>query len=193
MSIPEAELIDRSKAGDQQAISELFHRHYSASVRLAYGILRHADDAQDAVQAGFFLAFRRLENFRGEASFKTWITRIVVNCCLLQLREARRRTNWVRLEERNGVRGMDLLPSHGPTPEKFTWCREISSAFSAAVARLPEHLREAYTLFAISGMSLREVAETLDLSISATKTRLFRARAGIRMSLRPVWTDRRAR
>jgi DNA-directed RNA polymerase specialized sigma24 family protein len=61
------------------------------------------------------------------------------------------------------------------------------------VARLPEHLREAYTLFAISGLSLREVAETLGLTISATKTRLFRARAGIRMSLEPVCALRRAR
>ena len=113
----ETELIAQSRQGDQAAIAELFHRHYPSTVRLAYGILRHADDAQDAAQAGFFLAFRRLDNFRGEASFKTWITRIVVNCCLLQLREARRRVTWVRLEERNGTRGPDTFPSSAPTPE----------------------------------------------------------------------------
>jgi RNA polymerase sigma-70 factor (ECF subfamily) len=189
----EAELIAQSKQGDQEAIAELFRSHYASSVRLAYSILRHPDDAQDAVQAGFFLAFRRLGDFRGEASFKTWISRIVVNCCLLQLREARRRATWVGLEGRNGTQGTELMPSQTPTPEKSAWCREISSAFFAAVARLPKHLRDTYTLFEISGLSLREVATALGLTIAATKTRLFRARAGLRISLQPVWSLRRAR
>lgn len=189
-TIPETELIAKSKQGDQDSIAELFRRHYTPALGLACGILRHHDDAQDAVQAGFFLAFSRLSSFREEASFKTWITRIVVNCCLLQLREARRRVNWVRLEDRNGI---DVFPCHAPTPEKSTWCGEISSAFSTAVQKLPEHLRETYTLFTVSGMSLQEVAGTLGLTISATKTRLFRARAGIRTSLKPVWSGRRAR
>ncbi len=150
------------------------------------GILHHSDEAQDAVQVAYFLAFRRLDNFRGESSFKTWIGRIVVNCCLLQLREARRRMNWVQLDPQRA----DLIASHGLTPEKTAWGREISTAFSSAVARLPEHLRETYTLFAISGLSLREVAVAMGLSISATKTRLFRARAGLRSSLQPVWGGR---
>jgi RNA polymerase sigma-70 factor (ECF subfamily) len=141
----------------------------------------------------YFLALRRLETFRGEASFKTWISRIVVNCCLLQLREARRRASWVRLDDRRGNIGPTILPSHAPTPERATWSREISSAFSAAVAKLPKHLRDAYTLFEISGMSLAEVASKLELSVSATKTRVFRARAGIRRSLQPVWSGRGAR
>jgi RNA polymerase sigma-70 factor (ECF subfamily) len=188
---PEAELIDRSRDGDQDSIAELFRRHYPASLKLACGILRHNDDAQDAVQVAYFLAFRRLDNFRGDASFKTWISRIVVNCCLLQLREARRRVTWVQLEDRNGSQGPDIMPSHGLSPEKSAWCRELSSAFSSAVARLPRHLRETYMLFAVSGLSLREVAEAMGLSISATKTRLFRARAGLRMSLQPVWSGRR--
>jgi len=189
---PEALLITHCRQGNQQAIAELIRRHYNASLQLASGILHHTEDAEDAVQVAYFVALRRIGDFRGEASFKTWISRIVVNCCLLQMREARRRMTWVRLEDRNGVQGPDILPSPAPTPEKITWCREISSAFSAAVARLPTHLREAYTLFAISGLSLQEVAQTLGLTVSATKTRLFRARAGIRTTLQPVWHGRNA-
>jgi RNA polymerase sigma-70 factor, ECF subfamily len=190
--ILEADLIACARQGDERAIAELFRRHYGSSLRLARGILRQHDDAQDAVQTGFFLAFRRLGDFRGAASFKTWITRIVVNCCLLQLREARRKVAWVQLEDRYETPVIDTLSSPVPTPEKSAWCSEISSAFSVAVARLPKHQREVYTLFAISGMSLREVATALGLTVPATKTRLFRARAGIRMSLRPVWSVRRA-
>ena len=167
----EAELIAQSKQGDQEAIAELFRSHYASSVRLAYSILRHPDDAQDAVQ----------------------LVQAAVVDGLLQLREARRRATWVGLEGRNGTQGTELMPSQTPTPEKSAWCREISSAFFAAVARLPKHLRDTYTLFEISGLSLREVATALGLTIAATKTRLFRARAGLRISLQPVWSLRRAR
>jgi len=190
--ILESDLIARSKEGDEHAITELFRRHYAASLRIAFGILRNPEDAQDAVQSGYLLAYRNLAGFRGEGGFKTWITRIIMNSCFLQLREARRRVNWVGIESRNGMGLGDVLPSRAPTPEKSAWCRELSSAFSNAVARLPKHLREPYTLFAISGMPLREVATVLGLTPSATKTRLFRARAGIRISLRPVWIPKRA-
>lgn len=184
--IIESDLIARSKQGDQHAIAELFRCHYTPSLRLAYGILRNPEDAQDAVQAGYLLAYRNLPRFRGEGSFKTWISRIVMNSCFVQLREARRRVTCV------GMGLGEVLPSPTPTPEKSAWCRELSSAFSHAVARLPKHLREPYTLFAISGLPLREVAMALGLTLSNTKTRLFRARAGIRISLRPVWSPKRA-
>lgn len=189
----EATLIAESKQGDQRAIAELVGRHYPASLQVARGFLRHTEDAQDAVQMAYFLALRSLETFRGEASFRTWISRIVMNCCLLQLREARRRKTWVCLDGRQGGHGADLLPSRAPTPEKTAWGHEISSAFSSAVASLPKHLRDAYTLFEISGQSLAEVASALGLSVPATKTRVFRARAGIRRSLQPVWSSRRGR
>jgi RNA polymerase sigma-70 factor (ECF subfamily) len=186
-------LIGQSKQGDQRAMEELVNRHYPASLQFARGFLRYTEDAQDAVQVAYFMAFRRLEAFRGEASFRTWITRIVVNCCLAQRRETRRKRTRVQPNDRNGMSELDILPSCAPTPEKATWCREISTAFSAAVARLPAHLRETYTLFEIAGLSLAEVASALGLSISATKTRVFRARAGVRKSLQPVWSGRRGR
>src|SRR5271170_6949569 len=135
---PEAELIAISKQGHQEAIAELFRRHYPSSLRLAAGILRQRDDAQDAVQTAYFLAFRRLEHFRGEASFKTWISRIVLNCSLRQLRDPARRAIWVELEDRNGVQGADLLASQTPNPERSTSCAEMAAALSKAVGRLPK-------------------------------------------------------
>ncbi len=185
----ESELIANSREGDTDAIAELFHRHYPSSMRVALNILRHEDDAQDAVQAAYFMAFRRLEKFRGDASFKTWLTRIVVNCCLLHLRDARHRLKWVQLEDWNGVQGP---ASQFSNPEQHAWSREIGSAFSTAIARLPRHLREPYTLFAVSELPLKEIATALGLTMAATKTRLFRARAWMRTSLEPVWAGARA-
>ena len=186
----EATLIDRSKRGDQNAIGELFRRHYSQALKVATAILRRDEDARDAVQSAFLLAFRRIGSFRGESSFKTWITRIVVNCCLLQLR-TRNRATLVQFEDRNGSCGSDALISKSPTPEVSAWCSEVGAAVSRAVSMLPKHLQEPYTLFTFSGCPLEEVAALLGLTVAATKTRLFRARAGMRMSLQPIWAGRR--
>jgi RNA polymerase sigma-70 factor (ECF subfamily) len=190
---PEIELIELSKLGDQAAIAELFGRHYPASLRLARGILRGEDESQDAVQVAYISAFQHIQNFRGDASFKTWITRIVVNCCLMQIRESSRRVTWLNLDDLRGWPGSNILACPAPTPEKAAWSKEISSAFSDAISRLPKHLREVYALHAVSGLSLREVAGKLGLTVPATKTRLFRARHRMRVRLQPMWLDARPR
>jgi RNA polymerase sigma-70 factor (ECF subfamily) len=186
----ELDLITYGKHGDKAAMAELFSRYYSSSLRLARGILRSEEDSQDAVQVAYFSAFRHLHSFRGDACFKTWITRIVMNCCLMQLRERRRRIACTNLDDLQGGRGADTLASAAPTPEKYTWRREITSAISHAVSRLPKPQREVYNLSA-SGLAVREIAAMLGLTVPATKTRLFRARAGVRLHLSPVWRDTR--
>jgi RNA polymerase sigma-70 factor (ECF subfamily) len=97
--------------------------------------------------------------------------------------------NWVQLEDWHGVPGQ---ASPFSSPEQQAWSGEIGSAFSTAIARLPRHLREPYTLFTVSELSLQEIAVTLGLTMAATKTRLFRARAWMRTSLQPVWAGARA-
>ena len=184
----EIELIALGRQGDQAALAELFTRYYPSCLRVARGILRSHDDCQDAVQAAFLLAFRHLRRFRGEACFKTWITRIVVNCCLMQLRDARRRASWVQLEDLDGGRGPDVLASRSPSPEAATWSGEIASALAEAFDSLPKKLSEAYGLYAASDLSLKEVAAELGLTLPATKTRLSRARAGMRRHLKPIWS-----
>jgi len=186
---PELELIAQCKQGDQAAIDELFGRHYPSSLRLARGILRSEDESQDAVQVAYFAAFRHLHRFRGEACFKTWITRIVVNCCLMQLRQPWRRMTWVSLENMDGGWTAEALSSAIPTPEKTAFRQEMSAAVSDAVMKLPKHLRDVITLYSLSDLSLKEVASILCLTIPATKTRLFRARARLRMRLQPAWSD----
>jgi RNA polymerase sigma-70 factor (ECF subfamily) len=180
---PEVELIAQGKQGDQTALSELFGRHYASSLRVARRILRSWDEAQDAVQTAYFSAFQHLNGFREDASFKTWISRIVVNCCLMQLRERGRRNSWVRFEDLGGGLGSESLASPAPTPEKATWYVEIGSAFTDAASKLPKHLREVYTLHSVSGLSAQEVATALGITLSAAKMRLFRANAGVRLQL----------
>jgi RNA polymerase sigma-70 factor (ECF subfamily) len=184
----EFELISHGQKGDRDAIAELFGRHYASSLRLARGILRSEEDSQDAVQVAYSSAFQHIHSFRGDACFKTWITRIVVNCCLMQLRERRRHVGCVYLDDLQGGRGADTLSCPAPTPEKSTWRGEITSAISRAVSRLPKPQREVYALSA-AGLGVQEIATRLGLTVPAAKTRLFRARAGVRSHLKPVWRD----
>ena len=190
---PEPELIADCKRGDKIAMTELFGRHYASSLRLARGILRSEEESQDAVQSAYVSALRYLHSFRGDATFKTWITRIVTNQCLVRLHERRRRRGWVSLDDLGRSVGLTMLASAVPTPEKATLCQEIASALSEAAASLPKPLREVFVLCAFSDLSLKEAAAALGLTVSATKTRLFRANARMRSHLQPVWSDVRIR
>jgi RNA polymerase sigma-70 factor (ECF subfamily) len=154
-------------------MNELFARHYKSSFQTALGILRSSEDSQDAVQSAYCSAFRNFHKFRGESSFKTWITRIVVNCCLMQLRE--RRTRPQRALD-------DLLPvleSHAPTPDVLCYQAELRSVHMKAVARLPKTLRDVYTASEICGVAFPEVVEQMGLTTAAAKSRLLRARRSV--------------
>lgn len=187
--IPEIELIADGKRGDQAAIAELFRRHYPLSLRVASGILRSPEESQDAVQTAYLSAFSHLQSFRGDCCFKTWITRIVLNRCFITVRSAWRRATFVDLEKLVGNRGLDSLASSVPSPEKSAWCQEIASAHSHGLAKLPKHYRDVYTLCVISGLPLDEAAKKLGVTLANAKTRLFRARAAMRLRLDPVWRE----
>ena len=185
----EPELIAACKLGDNAAVTELLGKHYASSLRLARGILRSEEESQDAVQSAYFSALRHMRSFRGDATFKTWITRIVMNECLVRLRERRRQRHWVSVDDWGLSAELNILASTAPTPEKFTLCQEIASALSDAASILPKPLREVFALCVFSGRSLEEAATALGLTIGATKTRLFRARARMRAHLKHVWPD----
>jgi RNA polymerase sigma-70 factor (ECF subfamily) len=184
--ITESELIALGKLGETAAVGELFERHYKTSLTVARRMLCSEAESEDAVQSAYCSAFQHLGSFRNDAQFKTWITRIVVNRCLMTIREP-----WRRIT-RGGRALLDDISQHDfvsltLSPEKLAWRREVSAAHDLAISRLPEHLRAAYSLYAVSDMSVAEVAKALGLTLAATKSRIFRARCTMRTSLERVW------
>ncbi len=165
-----------------EAVNELFARHYDVCFRVAYRILRSKEDSEDAVQTAYYSAFRNLHKFRGEASFKTWVTRIVVNCCLAQLRRRRARP-WVPLDDAD--RALSAIESHA-TPEALCGLSELRAAHASVASRLPRRLRDVYVPCAISGLELPGVAQSLGLTAVAAKARFFRARRKVEDSLQSV-------
>jgi RNA polymerase sigma-70 factor, ECF subfamily len=188
----ETELIAEGQRGEQAAISELFKRHYPSSLRVANRILRSEEDSRDAVQSAFLSAFLHLHSFRGNSTFKTWLGRIVVNQCLMCLRRPERRMGWVDLESLYESGSAHRLTSPMLTPEKSALCGELGAALADGVSKLPEPLREVFSLYAGSGFSLKEVALRLGLTLPAVKTRLFRANLRMRSHLQPTWSDWRS-
>lgn len=177
----EVERIAACRRGDRVAISELFEQHYPSSLRIARRILRSEQEALDAVQSAYLAALRHLQNFRGDAAFKTWISRIVTNQCLMVIRQSKSHYHYTSLDSA----AEPVSPFSNPEESAFR--QEIASALAMAAARLPKRLYEAFRLYSFSGFTIQEVAAATGLTVPAAKTRIFRANLRMREHLQPVW------
>jgi len=184
---PEPQLVADARNGNRDAIAELFRRHYPHSTAVARRILPAQEEFLDAVQSAYLSAFRNLQSFRGDASFKTWITRIVLNQCLMRLRESRRHRFTLSLDllGRDGTPRSIAVDSR--TPENLALRAEIENAVAEAVSKLPKGLSDLLTRCSVSGLSIRDTADALGLTVQATKTRLFRARLQLRQELQKAF------
>jgi RNA polymerase sigma-70 factor (ECF subfamily) len=184
---PEPLLVGEARNGNTEAIAELFRRHYTHSITVARRILPAQEEFLDAVQSAYLCAYRNFKSFRGDASFKTWITRIVLNQCLVRLREPRRRRITLSVDFLGPDGARATLAVDSRTPEDLALRAEIKTAVAEAVSKLPKALSDVFTRCSVSGLSIRDAAEALGLTVSATKTRLFRARSQLRHDLRKAF------
>jgi len=186
---PEPQLVGDARNGNGDAIAELFRRHYTHSVAVARRILPAQEEFLDAVQSAYLSAFRTFQSFRGDASFKTWITRIVLNQCLIRVREPGRHRITLSLDQPSIGGTLPSIAGDSPTPEALVLWAEMESAIADAAAKLPKGLSDVFTRCSSSGLSIRDTAEALGLTVQATKTRLFRARALVRQQLQTAFSS----
>ena len=186
--LSEAELVTLARSGDEAAVRALVRRNNQKLFRVARGILHNDAEAEDAVQAGYAAAFTKLETFRGEAAFSTWLTRIVMNEAYGRLR---RQGPVVDLSEyrdgtRNTLDGELLNPMTPPptNPESELARSEVRRFLETTIDTLPEPFRLTYVLRDVQEMTTREVADLLGINIVTVKTRLFRARRLLRSEFR---------
>ena len=180
----DAELISDSRNGDSTAIGELFRRHYPYAVRIARNILHSEEDSLDAVQSAYLSAFQHFPSFRQQASFNTWITKILINKCMSYFRKPERRRIWVRLDDFGPDRPpIPHLTDPTPSPEEFASNREIAAVVVNATAGLPKGQQQVVTLCGLAGLSTKDAAGALGITVPAVKVRLFRARSRMRMPL----------
>jgi RNA polymerase sigma-70 factor, ECF subfamily len=179
--IPDEDLVLSAQQGDDRAFAELVERHYTSCLKLALSILRDKSDAEDEVQNACWKAFEHLGQFNREAKFSTWLTRIVVNQCLMRLRQAKRAKLFYMDDTQLGDEVVTLeLRDETPTPEEQLGNREIASVLEQEINRIPPLLREVFILRDVKELPMQEVADRLNISIAAAKSRLLRARLELR-------------
>ena len=180
------ELVECSKASDEAAFAELVARHRAGALKVAISILRDRQEAEDEVQNAFWKAYEHLGQFQKESKFSTWLTRIVVNQCLMRLRQMRR-AKIAYLEEilSSGEENYTFeLRDYRLSHESELGTREVSMVLQEEIRRTPPLLRNVFLLRDVEQRPMPEVAAVLGISVAAAKSRLLRARAELRNRMR---------
>ncbi len=151
---------------------------------LARSMLRRPEEAADVVEEALIRIREAAPGFRGERGLKTWTLRIVTNLCRDQLRRRRFLAGPPEVHDPIAEAGLRVEPVEG-WDERLDSARRLA-ALERAIERLPREQREAVLLRDRLGLSYEEVAETLGLSLAATKSRLHRAREALREMLKSL-------
>jgi len=185
------QLVAELKRGDQAAFRELVNRHQAKVYQLALKLTRNETDAEDILQETFLRVYNRIETFRGEAAFSSWLYRIAANASFAKLGE-RKKHDHADLD--------DVYPEYeaAPTQPVNDWSRQPDSVLMSketlglldkAISELPEDFRVVVLLRDVQGLSNAQVADILDLTVAAVKSRLHRARLFLRKQLSDYFVE----
>ena len=184
--VDDAELVAAARRGDRDAFRTLFERYHRKAYALAFGVLRHQDDALDVVQDAFIKAHKYLDKFEGNSSFYTWLYRIVMNLAIDHLRK-HRRVKPVELDEQHleESAGDDtLLPKIlGGNPGRALMDKEIRARIDQALGELSDNHRAVLIMRELEGMSYEEMAQAMGCSKGTIMSRLFHARKNMQRQL----------
>lgn len=176
----EQELVRAAAAGDREAFDRLASPHVGRLRSLAYRMVGHPEDAADLVQDALLRGFRSLGDFRGEASFGTWLFTIATRLCLNHLR-ARKRWRWEAQVDLPRVAHHEVhddpqSPVHSDPEFVFDAHEHIAFCFTCVARSLPPEQEAALVLRDVFGLSNAEAAKTLGVSHSVLRHHLARAR-----------------
>ena len=170
-------LVKAAQKGDMQAFEELVARHRDKIYARAFSMMRNEEEAIDLSQEAWVKGWQRLKQFQGEASFLTWMTRIVINLCLDQLRRHKRqRAESIEQldEELGGVERQ--MPIVNPNPTERLERSELRQRIDRALAQLSYEHRTALVLHEFDDLEYKEIAKRMGCSIGTVMSRLFYAR-----------------
>ena len=173
----EEKLIARVLSGDVNAFEPLVTENQTKVYHLALRLLGNEADAADAAQDAFVRAYTSLSSFRGDSRFSVWLYRLTNNICIDYLRRQKRQNNVsMETEDEDGESTQLDIPDETWSPETLAERAEDARAVRAAMAALPDDLREILTMREIGGLSYEELADTLGLELGTVRSRLNRAR-----------------
>src|SRR5437867_1029868 len=175
--VPDEKLVRRAQRGDMVAFEELVARHRDKIYARAFSMMRNEDEATDLSQEAWVKGWQRLKQFQGDSSFVTWMTRIVINLCLDQLRKHKRqRAESIELmeEESGGVERQMPIVQVNPTAGLER--RELRQRIDKAMGQLSYEHRTVLILHEFEELEYKEIAKRMQCSIGTVMSRLFYAR-----------------
>jgi RNA polymerase sigma-70 factor, ECF subfamily len=183
-SDPDRSLIRAAQGGNHFAFEQLVRAYDQTVLRLAFRITGSESDAQDVHQEAFLKVYKKLEGFRFECAFSTWVYRIATNVCLDLLRRKRARAEDGAIES-NADNLLSRVSDNKPVnnPEQQLLRQELGAHIARALQRLTPRERLVFELKHFEGLKLQQVSEILDCSEPAARTSLFRATKKLRFTL----------
>jgi RNA polymerase sigma-70 factor (ECF subfamily) len=185
-TLSERSIIQRITSGDRSAFEQLMRRYNQRLYRLARATLRDETEAEDALQDAYLAAYRSIQGFRGESSLGTWLSRLVLNECLVRLRRNARRQNVIPiLGSTSDVNAEinNVTAREDDLPERTVGRTQIRALLEHKLDELPESYRVVFVLRSVEDMSVEEVAACLGISEATVRTRHFRAKGLLREAL----------
>jgi RNA polymerase sigma-70 factor (ECF subfamily) len=184
-AVTDQQLVARVQKGDTRAFDLLVLKYQHKIFGLISRYVRDSDEVQDVAQEAFIKAYRALPNFRGDSAFYTWLYRIAINTAKNYLVSRSRRPpgsdleleDAEYLESGSGLREIE-------NPENALFGAELKAVVEGAIGALPEDLRTAITLREFDGLSYEDIADIMDCPVGTVRSRIFRAREAIDVSVR---------
>ncbi len=173
--------------GDLEAFDRFVEIYQKKIYALAYNLTHNQMDAQDVTQEVFLTIFRKAHTFQGKSAFSSWVYRVALNAVYMKLR-SKKKDKSISVEDAfpsfNGAGyHQEIIRDWSESAESLMFSNETKNVIQGAVDQLPEKEKIAFLLRDVEGLSTEEAAEALDLSVSAVKSRLHRARLILRKKL----------
>jgi len=178
--VEDAALVKSVRDGDSAAFRHLVERHEGAVAAVVCGMLGQTAEARDVGLEVFVRFFRSIDQFRGDANLKTYLTRIAINLSLNELKRRKRDVSrYLPLDDYDQIAG-------GPSPETELVTAERTKMVRNAIRELDTPFREVVVLRMVEGLSVRETADTLGIPAGTVLSRLARAQTKLRSLITPI-------
>ena len=173
------ERVVRCQQGERQAQYELYQRYKDWVFNIAFRMANHQQDAEDIAQAVFVRLFRKIDSFRGDSAFSSWLYRMTVNLCINHYRKEKRH------KERISDDLSDAEKTHRAALDKREERFNLRPHLEKAIRQLPEKYRMVFTLHDIEGYNHKEIGQMMNIADGTSKSQLHKTRKELRRTLEP--------
>ena len=184
----DAALVEALRRGDPKAMEQLLETYADRVYRLTFRITGSKEDAEEATQDALWTAGRKIDTFKGDSAFGSWLYRIAANAAYMKLRSRKAKSAEIAIDEvlpplDDGGLHFEPIDDWSPRVDEQAINGELREILDGAIGELPPDYRTALVLHDVEGMSNPDVAEALGISLPAVKSRVHRSRLYLRKRL----------